>query len=113
VPQHRRKTRRIAGFLVYAAFLVATGVWFAYFQFSHPSIEDARMSTPDGGAQRNNHTATILMRGGADGRCRQMRFDNNTGNLQQGADAACDDKALAANSTEGRMNTIRGAFSKK
>jgi hypothetical protein len=42
-----------------------------------------------------------------------MKFDNATGSLKQDIDTACNGKAPATNSTEGRMNAIRDAFSKK
>jgi hypothetical protein len=45
--------------------------------------------------------------------CRQLKFDNNSGGFQDGGVAPCREDVPGTNSTEGRMNAIRDAFSKK
>jgi hypothetical protein len=110
--QHRHKYSRIAGLAAYAAFLVAAVVWFAFYEFPHvPSVE-ARQSPTVAAGPSDRYAGAIVLPGGAGGGCRQMKFDNNTGSLVEGAAAPCRDSAPTANSTEGRMSAIRGAFKK-
>jgi hypothetical protein len=110
---HRGKRSKIAGLVAYAAFLAATVAWFALYQFPHaPSIE-ARQSPADAAGPVDRYAGAILLPGGANGGCRQVKFDNNTGSLVDGGAAPCRDSAPGANSTEGRMGAIRGAFSKQ
>jgi len=42
-----------------------------------------------------------------------MTFDNNTGAFYNNGIIKCRDDAPSANSTEGRMNAIKNAFTKK
>jgi hypothetical protein len=112
-PKHRRRPGRIAGLIVYAAFVFATIAWFALYQFPRSPVEEAGNSAPDEPTRVGRVTGSILIPGGADGGCRQMKFDNDTGSIRKAADAACGDNASGANSTEGRMNAIRGAFTKR
>ena len=110
--QHRRKYSKIAGLVAYVAFLVATVAWFAFYEFPHAPSVDARRSPADAAERADRYAGAIVLPGGAGGGCRQMRFDNNTGSLVEGAAAPCRDSAPTANSTEGRMSAIRGAFSR-
>ena len=100
--------------MVSALVLSAVAAGFFLYQSSQSSNEEVRSAAASDAADRSGHTTgSILLRGGADGACRQMKFDNATGSLKQDVDAACNDKTPATNSTEGRMNAIRDAFSKK
>jgi hypothetical protein len=113
VPQRRRKYETVAGLAVYAVFLVAAIAWLALYQFPQSSTGEVRGPVTGGAGEVGRYGATILMRGGAGGGCRQMKFDNGTGAIQEGAVVPCTDGTPGTNSTEGRMNAIRGAFSKK
>jgi hypothetical protein len=107
-----RKTGKVGGFVFSAVLISAIAGGFFLYQFSQSANEDVPHASAD--PDRGGHTTgAILMRGGADGACRQMKFDNATGSLKQDVDTACNSKAPATNSTEGRMNAIRDAFSKK
>jgi hypothetical protein len=92
---------------------VAAGLLLYQSQSSQLSNEEVRTAAALDATDRGHSTGSILMRGGADGACRRMRFDNVTGTLTQDVDTACNDKTPGINSTEGRMNAIRDAFSKK
>jgi hypothetical protein len=109
---HRGKHSKIAGLAAYAAILAATVAWFAFYQFPHvPSVE-ARQPPASAASPVDRYAGAILMPGGTGGGCRQMKFDNSTGSLVEGAAAPCRDSAPGSNSTEGRMSAIRGAFKK-
>jgi hypothetical protein len=110
--QRRRKYRTIAGLAVYAAFLIAVVGWFVLYQFPRLSTVQARNPATDAADPEDHRGGTILLRS-ADGGCRQMKFDNSTGALQEGAVLLCTDGTRGTNSTEGRMSAIRDAFSKK
>ena len=111
--KYSRKTDKIGGFVLSAVFISAiAGGLFLYQSSRSANEETPRVASGDADAGGRT-TGSILMRGGADGACRQLKFDNATGSLKQDVDTACDSKTLAKNSTEGRMNAIRDAFSKK
>jgi hypothetical protein len=111
--KYSRKTDKIGGFVLSAVFISAIAGGLFLYQSSRSANEEApRVASGDADAGGRT-TGSILMRGGADGACRQMKFDNATGRLKQDIDTACDNKAPGTNSTEGRMNAIRDAFSKK
>ena len=108
-----RKTGKAGGFVVSAVFISAIVGGFFLYQFSRSANEEAPRTMSRDTDPGSHTTGAILMRGGADGACRQLKFDNATGSLKQDVDTACDSKTPATNSTEGRMNAIRDAFSKK
>lgn len=57
-----------------------------------------------------NGSGTIIKR--EHGQCRQVRFDKVTGEIQDNSVGPCPEgSGLAANSTEGRMQSIRETFS--
>jgi hypothetical protein len=108
-----RKAGKVSGFAASALVLSAIGAGFLLYELSQSQTEDVRKVAAGDPEAGGHTTGSILLRGGADGGCRHLRFDNVTGSLKQGVDTACDNKAPATNSTEGRMNAIRDAFSKK
>jgi len=108
-----RKAGKVSGFAVFALVLSAIGAGFLLYELSQSPIEEVRKVAAGDPEPGGHTTGSILMRGGADGACRHLRFDNATGSFKQDVDTACDNKAPATNSTEGRMNAIRDAFSKK
>jgi hypothetical protein len=91
---------------------MATIAWFAFYQFPRSSINDPRRSATDATGQ-DRYAGAISIPLGAGRGCRQVTFDNNTGGFQEGGVAACRDDVPGTNSTEGRMNAIRSAFSRK
>jgi hypothetical protein len=113
-PLRRRKHRTVTGLSVYAAFLLAAIAWFAFYQFPQPSIDPARIAATEAAAgPEGPYTGTITIPRVAGGGCRQMKFDNNTGSVQEVAVVACRDGPPGANSTEDRMDAIKNAFSKR
>src|SRR5258708_9310404 len=111
--QHRRKRSTIAGLFVYATFLVATIAWFIFYQFPRSAVDGPRRSAPDATDPVDRNAGAIMIPLGAGAGCRQLKFDNSTGSLQEGGIAPCRDDAPGTNSTEGRMNAIRNAFTRK
>lgn len=111
--RHRRKRSTIAGLLVYAVFLVVTIAWFVFYQFPRTSIEGPPRSAPDAPAQADRYSGAIMIPLETGRGCRQLKFDNNSGGFQDGGVAPCREDVPGTNSTEGRMNVIRDAFSKK
>jgi hypothetical protein len=108
-----RKAGKTGGFVFSALVLSAVAAGVLLYRSSQSSDEKVRSAALDATDRAGHTTGSILMRGGADGACRQMKFDNVTGSLRQDVDTSCNDKTPATNSTEGRMNAIRDAFSKK
>lgn len=113
VPSQRgRNDVIVRGLVAYAVAIGAAAAWFAFYQFPKSSIEEAQKpsgrSDPD-----SKYAGVILIPGGTDGRCRKVNFDNVTGTLREEGNAACSSPTSGANSTEGRMNAIRDAFSKR
>src|SRR5579872_4473412 len=106
--QSRQKFRAIAGIAAYTASLTAA-VWFLLYQFHQPSTVEA-VNPIIGDAHADRASEVTLVRK-VEGGCRQVMFDS-TGEIQKGAIVPCAVSA-GANSTEGRMNAIRDAFSKK
>lgn len=109
----RLRNRRIRGTLTllvfygaFAASFAAMVVFIPVWQYGKQAPESQKPDLQD------RHVGTILVpqRGGD---CRQLRFDNVTGLLQDDGVIECDRKlATDANSTPGRMKAIRDAFSK-
>jgi hypothetical protein len=108
-----RKSGKTGGYVVCTLVLSAVAAGVLLYQSSQSSNENVRSAAAPDATDRSHTTGSILMRGGADGACRQMKFDNDTGSLKRDVDTACNDKSPATNSTEGRMSAIRDAFSKK
>jgi len=108
--QRRQKYRTAAGLAAYAGFLIAAVAWLLLYQFPEPSTIEARNSALSEAHPRGDLSGTTLLRK-VEGGCRQVLFES-TGEIQKGAIVPCND-SLGANSTEGRMNAIRDAFSKK
>jgi hypothetical protein len=108
-----RKAGKIGGWAMSATVLSAIAAGFFLYQFSKSPSDEVHIAAPAETDRGGHPTGSIVMRGGADGACRQFKFDNTTGDLRRGVDVACNDKAPATNSTEGRMNAVRDAFSRK
>jgi hypothetical protein len=106
-PRRRGSRGNIGGLALYFAFLAAAVLWFAYY-FPQSSTDGRTQNTPV--AQRSPYVGKILLPGG--GGCRQLTFDNRDGALEESDVSRCKD-AQGPNSSEGRMNAIRDAFSKK
>jgi hypothetical protein len=65
---------------------------------------------PFGRAEAANGSGTIIRR--EHGQCRQVTFDKVTGEIQDNSVGPCPQgSGMAANSTEGRMQSIRQTFS--
>ena len=111
--QHPLKQSTRTGLFVYAAFLMGTIAWFAFYQFPRSFIDGPSRSPADATARVDRYTGEIMIPLDSGKGCRQVKFDNNTGNFQDGGVAACRDDTPGTNSTEGRMNAIRNAFSRK
>ena len=109
--RHMRNT--IAALSIYAALLVATLAWLAFFRFSESSVDGPRHSLADATDNTDRYPASIIIPLGAGRRCRHVTFDNNTGAFQDNGVSACQDDAPGTNSTEGRMHAIRNAFTRK
>jgi hypothetical protein len=87
-------------------------VAFGFFPLA--SIEALRQSPPDAAGQDGRYSGVIVIPSGTAGLCRHLQFDNNTGALRESAPGDCrDELSPGINSTEGRMNAIRDAFSRK
>jgi hypothetical protein len=92
---------------LYAAFLAAAVLWFAY--YLPQSSTDQR--TPDAAAaQESRYVGKIVLPGG--GGCRRLTFDNRDGAVEESDVSRCK-AAQGTNSSEGRINAIRDAFSRK
>jgi len=102
----------ITGVAVYTAVVTATVAWFAFYEFPQASIAQAPRLPAGAPDQADRYAGAIVLPGGAGG-CRQVKFDNSTGSLLEAGATACRDYAPGGNSTEGRMNAIRGAFARK
>jgi hypothetical protein len=105
-----RKYKIITGFALYTAVLIAGIIWLTAYQFASQPEEHAPAGAVANGEDR--HYGRITMGISSEG-CRQLRFNNNTGELQETDSQPCSAAAPGVNSTEGRLNAIRGAFSKK
>ena len=103
----RRSKIAIAGLSIYAVALAVAVTWFIMYR-TGPEHRSAD------GVPENRYTGTILIPNGADGLCRRLAFDNNTGALRQRSSGSCDtDDGTTGNSTMGRMTAIRESFSKR
>ena len=95
---------------VYTALLVALVAAIASYQFPPFGEPVATETSP----KDDRNVGTVVMPRIAGGDCRQMKFDNVTGGFQDSGVVACrggGPPTINTNSTEGRMNSIRGAFS--
>jgi hypothetical protein len=95
---------------------MATVAWFAFYQFPYYwnyRTDWPQRSAADKTSETNHHAGDILIPLGVDRACRHITFDNITGGFQEGGVAKCVDDAPGTNSTQGRMNAIRDAFSRK
>jgi hypothetical protein len=112
-PQRSRKHSIAVGLAIYAAFMSAAIAWFSLYQFPQSSIAQAPKSAAAEPSPEERFGGTISMSRGAGGGCRQVKFNNNTGALQETSASACGgDGASSTNSTQGRLDAIRGAFNK-
>ena len=112
--QHHRKHGTLLGWAIYGAFLIAVIAWFAFFQFPESATDKSRESAANNSAgSEHRYTGAIVMPRENGSGCRQMKFDNNTGTLQDQGAAPCNSRSVGTNSTEDRMSAIRGAFTKK
>jgi hypothetical protein len=111
--QRQRRHGTLLALTVYSASAIAAAAWFSLYQFRQPSIESVPTEPsvmPRDRDERYSGTVVLQREGGG---CRELKFDNITGMLQESAVASCDHLTPGANSTEGRMSAIRDAFSRK
>jgi hypothetical protein len=108
----RRRHGPIGGFAVCAALLIATVAWLSFYNGTQSSIEESpheATASPDEGARYG----TISMRVGGGKGCRQVKFDNSSGTIQEGPVTPCSDDTPFLESSEARMKKLRGSFSKR
>ena len=110
--QDRRKRGTTALLALYAALLATLMAAIALYQF--PQSPNSGTDPVD---QESRYVGTILIPREVGGDCRQLKFDNNTGAVQDVAVVPCGDGGSSSppansNSTVGRMNAIRDAFKK-
>jgi hypothetical protein len=106
--RHRNKVA-IAALTVCFVSLAAAIVIIVSERLSLAAIEDARKAEIDG-AQELRHVGTIAISDGTR-RCRYLAFDNVTGGFRENGSSTCREETQVGNSTRGRMEAIRGAFS--
>jgi hypothetical protein len=113
--QRRYKYGILTGVAVYAAFLIALIAAFAFYQFPQSLIGETFGTTSDAASYEARQVGTILIPREVGGDCRQVKFDNRTGAVQEVSIVECDGGTATTNmnSTVGRLNAIRAAFSKK
>ena len=97
----------IAGLVIYTACLVTAMVLCILNQISQADIARTRQ-VEDNATTR--YAGTVIIPDPANGRCRHLEFDNNTGAFREGTTSTCRDDTPAVNSTQGRINAIRDAF---
>jgi len=107
-PRRSGRGGNVGGLVLYAALLAAAVVWFAYYFPQSSTVGRGAQNNP--AAQQSPYVGKILLPGG--GGCRRLTFDNRDGAVQEGDASQCKD-AQGTNSSEGRINAIRDAFSKK
>jgi hypothetical protein len=92
---------------------VAAIAWFAFYQFPYYMLDSPPRTAADKIVQTDHRSGDILIPLGVDRACRHLTFDNITGGFREGGVSKCEEETPGTNSTQGRMNAIRGAFSKK
>jgi len=113
-----RASRRLSrlgvfGLLGCTAILVAM-IAFVVLDVFPNSTDRARESPVQTDTRASSHTGVITIRTGSGGQCRRVQFDNSTGAFLEEESGECRPQGgSGTNSTEGRMNSIRDAFSKK
>jgi hypothetical protein len=104
----------ISGLVVFAALLSFMIAALAFGFIPLAAIEALRQAPPDTVDQDGRYSGVIVIPSGIVGQCRHIEFNNNTGAFRETGSGECrDEPTQAPNSTEGRMNAIRDAFSKK
>jgi hypothetical protein len=107
--RHRNKAA-IAALTVCFVSLAAAIVIIISERLSLAAIEEARQANGDGVQQELRHVGTIAISEGSR-RCRYLAFDNVTGGFRENGSSTCREETPVGNSTRGRMEAIRGAFS--
>jgi hypothetical protein len=105
----RRNNVAIAALMLCLAF-AAGMIVFALRQMPDIGTEQAREAADNAAPAEQRYAGTIVIPGR--GACRRMEFDNATGELRPAAPGSCDDGGPVMNSTQGRIDAIRGAFQK-
>jgi hypothetical protein len=110
----RQNRLGVSGLAAVGVLLLAAIVMLAFGSDAPPTAGVPRQSAADAPFDANRNSGSIVLRQGVDGQCRRLQFDNGTGALRQQGPEECKTQTTPGpNSTEGRMNAIRGAFSKK
>ncbi len=107
----RRKRRALLGLAAYAAFALAALAWFTFFSFPGTQVDAPHSADSTGPV--DHYAGSVLIPVGSGNRCRQLAFDNNSGNLQEVGVSSCQQSVPGTNSTEGRMKAIRNSFAGK
>jgi hypothetical protein len=105
----RRDNVAIAALMLCLAF-AAGMIVFALRQMPGIGTAQAREAADNAAPAEQRYAGTIVIPGR--GACRRMEFDNATGVLRPAAPGSCDFGGPAMNSTQGRIDAIRGAFQK-
>jgi hypothetical protein len=105
-----RNTVAIAALTVCFVSLATAIVIIISERLSLAAIEDTRQVDLAGSQQDLRHIGTIAISEGSR-RCRYLSFDNATGGFRENGSSTCRDEPPVGNSTRGRMDAIRGAFS--
>jgi len=92
---------------------MATLAWFLFYHFPRSMLDGPRRSAANAADVAEQYAGTIIIPLGSTSMCRQLTFDNNTDAFYNNGVVNCRDDAPGANSTEGRMNAIKNAFTKK
>jgi hypothetical protein len=106
----QRNKAAIAALTVCFVSLAAAIVIIIGERLSLAAIEDTRQAETDAAQQELRHVGTIAISEGSR-RCRYLSFDNATGGFRENGSSTCRDEMPVGNSTRGRMEAIRGAFS--
>ena len=106
----QRNKAAIAALTICSVSLAAAIVIIISEQLSLAAIEDTHQAETDAAQRDVRHVGTIAISEGSR-RCRYIAFDNVTGRFRENGSSTCRDEMPVGNSTHGRMDAIRGAFS--
>jgi hypothetical protein len=98
----------LAGLSLYAAFLIALVAAFAWYRL--PSANELPLSA-DMADRETRYVGTITVPREVGEGCRQMKFDNRSGTVQEVGVVPCANEARGAYQGGDRMEAIRKAFS--
>jgi hypothetical protein len=92
---------------------VALVTWFGWYQVAQSSTAQAQNLAASGSGDETRYTAAIFIPSEAGG-CRQVMFDNNSGNFREQGQTPCLYRTPPPpDPAEARTNAIRNAFTKR